>query len=131
VKIDGINGSPFRRMIDAWTRFPVRTETRSVLTLGSSDTPSHRELEMESIPADADIKKLRIVVTPMGIGYVCIEPELSDLPFPVELESIPDMLSMALRDRIRDHPAAKVRSALPVIANGYSVAIHVWFDGAV
>lgn len=44
------------------------------------------------------------------------------------LEQIPFVLSQAMSDWLLDNPHFKVRSTLPVVASGFTVGIHLWYD---
>ncbi len=47
-----------------------------------------------------------------------------------DLEKLPFILSQALSDWLMKNPTYRVRATLPLVASGFTVGIHVWFDNA-
>jgi len=45
-----------------------------------------------------------------------------------DLEKLPFILSQALSDWLIKNPDNRVRATLPLVAGGYTVGIHIWFD---
>lgn len=45
-----------------------------------------------------------------------------------DLEKLPFILSQALSDWLLKNPNYRVRSTLPLVASGFTVGIHVWYD---
>ncbi|MCH2130278.1 MAG: hypothetical protein MK179_14125 [Pirellulaceae bacterium] len=45
-------------------------------------------------------------------------------------EELPQALGQALQSWMGDNPAVVVRSSLPIVQNGHTIAIHLWFDPA-
>jgi hypothetical protein len=61
----------------------------------------------------------------MGMGWVLFVPN-SDRPPPPE--SLPAALHGSVAEWVRQNSIIKVRDTLPVIENGNTVGLHVWFD---
>jgi hypothetical protein len=68
--------------------------------------------------------KVTIDVTELGSGWIHIGPG----KVAPTLENLPVYLDRALRDWLANHPAAVVRTVLPLTAAGTTIGIHVWFD---
>lgn len=66
------------------------------------------------------------VVTQLAPGWVVCAPSPSDPP---PDEDLPYALSQGLEQWLRLHPSVRVRSTLPIVKNGSTVGIHVWYDG--
>ena len=47
---------------------------------------------------------------------------------PPEPEDLPLYLSKAVAARQKQNPMLTVRATLPIVANGNTIAVHVWFD---
>ena len=47
---------------------------------------------------------------------------------PPEPEDLPLHLSKAVAAWQKQNPMLKVRATLPIVRNGNTVAVHVWFD---
>ncbi len=62
---------------------------------------------------------------PMGTGWVLFVASQSDPPPPNEL---PYALSQGLEQWLKNQPGIRVRSTLPMIKDGNTIGIHVWFD---
>ncbi len=60
----------------------------------------------------------------MGTGWVCFEGG-ENPPAP---EQLPIYLNEALGDWQRSNSEFKVRTILPLVVDGNTVAINVWFD---
>ena len=46
----------------------------------------------------------------------------------VELERLPGLIDRTLTDYLTKHPAIRVRATLPILDDGFTVAVHVWYD---
>ncbi|MDR3635087.1 MAG: hypothetical protein P4L84_14880 [Isosphaeraceae bacterium] len=73
--------------------------------------------------------ELRITVEELRPDWVTIRPELSDFRKMVELERIPNLLEQTLIAWLKGHPKAKVRAALGLVEDGFTIAVHLWLDG--
>ena len=72
-------------------------------------------------PSDSQVTIDRIE---MGTGWVCFQAgEMEPDP-----DQLPGYLNHAFYSWLQRNPEFKVRTALPVVASGNTVAIHVWFD---
>lgn len=60
----------------------------------------------------------------MGTGWVCFRGG-DDPPPPAELPSI---LSEAMSEWLTRNSEFRLRTALPIVQDGHTMAIHVWFD---
>jgi hypothetical protein len=67
---------------------------------------------------------VNVVVHDRGPGYIVIAPERID-PIP---EQLPVYLSRSVEAWQRDHPAARVRAALPIVLDGMTLSVHIWYD---
>ena len=61
----------------------------------------------------------------MGPGWVLFVASQSDPPPPDEL---PYALSQGLEQWVKGQPGIRVRSTLPIIKDGNTIGIHVWYD---
>lgn len=69
--------------------------------------------------------KVNIIITEKGPGYVIIAPDRIDkLP-----EQIAVYVSRTLEGWQKENPSYRVRAVCPIIQDGTTLAIHVWFDG--
>lgn len=46
----------------------------------------------------------------------------------VELERLPGLIDRTLTDYLTKNPTIRVRTVLPIVDDGFTVAVHVWFD---
>ncbi len=60
----------------------------------------------------------------MGTGWVCFQG--GDNPPPPD--QLPHILNDALSEWLVRNPEFKVRTMLPVVVDGNTVAINIWFD---
>ena len=74
--------------------------------------------------------QLLIVVEEIRPDWVVIRPALSEFRKAVELERLPGLLDRTLTAWLTDHPRAKVRSALGLVEDGFTVTVHLWLDGS-
>lgn len=75
--------------------------------------------------------ELQVVIEVLGGGHVVVRPALTEFRRLVELERIPELLSRTLADWLQRHSAIRVRATLPIVEDGFTVIVHVWFDGDV
>lgn len=64
--------------------------------------------------------------TNLGPGWVIFAASKTDPPPPEEL---PFALSQGLEQWLRSQPAIRIRSTLPIVRNGNTIGIHIWYDG--
>jgi hypothetical protein len=58
-------------------------------------------------------------------NYVLICPhDAATLP-----PNIAAIINQALLDWLKQHPAVRVRAALPITQDGQTTALHLWYDG--
>jgi hypothetical protein len=62
-------------------------------------------------------------------GWVSIQPELSEFRKLMEMERLPLLLEKSLVAWGLENPDAKVRAAIGFVEDGFTIAIHVWYDG--
>ena len=74
-----------------------------------------------------DIGRFNISVTEVGDSAV-IYPAESQFKKLAEIERLPILLSKTLFHWMSQNPQFRVRNTLPIVEDGYTVAIHVWFD---
>lgn len=60
----------------------------------------------------------------LGTGWVCFQAGEAAPP----AEDLPGYLSQTLCTWLQRNPGFSVRSTLPIMVGGNTVAIHVWFD---
>jgi hypothetical protein len=60
----------------------------------------------------------------MGTGWVCFQGGET----PPSPDQLPFFLNDALAAWLRNNPEFKVRTTLPIVVEGNTVAINVWFD---
>lgn len=74
----------------------------------------------------ADNSNTRVTIdrVDIGEGYVCFQAGQN----PPQPDELPFYLHRTLHDWLRRNLEFRVRAALPIVANGQTVALHVWFD---
>lgn len=82
--------------------------------------------------ADAsEVGRVNIVIDELGPGWLRFRAVLaSDFQREVELERFPGLIDRTLTDFFRKRPGLKVRATMPIVEDGFTVAVHVWFDPA-
>ena len=60
----------------------------------------------------------------MGTGWACFQPGEK----PPSAEKLAGYLNHNFYTWLQRNPEFKVRAILPIVENGNTVAIHVWFD---
>ena len=60
-------------------------------------------------------------------GHVVLSADDDD---PSSPEALPVMLETAMQQWLEENPELFVRSTLPIIQNGQTIAIHIWYDPA-
>ena len=60
----------------------------------------------------------------MGTGWACFLASGT----PPKPEELPLYLSKAVAAWMKQTPSLTVRATLPIVANGNTIAVHVWFD---
>ena len=71
-----------------------------------------------------DDNQVTITRVDMGTGWVCFQAGKKE---PTR-EQLPGFLAHAFYTRLQRNPEFKVRATLPVVSEGNTIAIHVWFD---
>lgn len=80
-----------------------------------------------NVYGEDDISRFNINVTEMEDSAV-IYPAESQFKKLAEMERLPILLSKTLFHWMSKNPQFRVRNTLPIVEDGYTVAIHVWFD---
>lgn len=75
-------------------------------------------------PKSENTSQISIDRVEMGTGWVCFEGG-ENPPAP---EQLPLYLHDALENWLRNNAEFKIRTVLPIVVNGNTVAINVWFD---
>ena len=70
-----------------------------------------------------------VVITDPGPGPVVIQPALTEFRLAVEMERLLDLVGQTLADWPQIHRGVKVRAALPIVEDGFTSAVHVWYGG--
>jgi hypothetical protein len=73
----------------------------------------------------ASSDKIEVERVDMGTGWMCFVAKTGTDPRP---DRLPFALSRAVTDTFQQTPTLTVRSTLPIVSQGNTVAIHVWFD---
>lgn len=68
--------------------------------------------------------KIRVNRLDLGTGWVCF---LAAEP-PAKPEELPLYLSQSVVAWLKQTPTLKVKATLPIVSNGNTIAVHVWFD---
>ena len=71
-----------------------------------------------------DDTKVTIDRIDMGTGWVCFQPGKNSPP----PEHLPALLNRSVCTWLKRNPEFTVRTVLPIVERGNTVAIHVWFD---
>jgi hypothetical protein len=61
----------------------------------------------------------------LATGWAIFQAKPDTDPRP---DRLPFALGRAVTDMLRQTPTLTVRATLPIVSNGNTVAIHVWFD---
>jgi hypothetical protein len=61
----------------------------------------------------------------LGPGWVLFLASQSDPP---PAEELPFALSQGMEQWLRSQPAVRVRATLPIVSDGNTVGIHLWYD---
>jgi hypothetical protein len=73
----------------------------------------------------ADAERIHVDRIDVGAGWLCFVSKSGTDPRP---DRLPYALSRAIEDTFKQTPTLTVRETLPIVSNGNTVAIHVWFD---
>ena len=73
---------------------------------------------------------IQLVVEELRPDWVVIRAALSEFRKQVELERLPGLLDRTLTAWLQERPMLRVRSALGVVEDGFTVALHIWFDAS-
>ncbi|MEX0718570.1 MAG: hypothetical protein WD066_18400 [Planctomycetaceae bacterium] len=76
------------------------------------------------MPSGNGPSKVSIDMLDMGPGWVFFQAG----KIPPTPEQLPHLLSRTLNSWLQAHPSFVVRTTLPIVAEGATVGIHVWFD---
>jgi hypothetical protein len=60
-----------------------------------------------------------------GPGYVIITVDTLDSVS----ERSPILISRTIENWLKDNPGVRVRCAAPIVQDGQTIAVHLWFDG--
>jgi hypothetical protein len=60
----------------------------------------------------------------MGTGWVCFRPGAKT----PNADRLPGYLNRTLCIWLKQNPGLSVRAAIPIMENGNTIAIHIWFD---
>jgi hypothetical protein len=96
-------------------------------TVASDITLPSLEGQTEEKDGDAvkyEPPKVLIDRVEMAAGWVCF---LATEP-PAKPEELPLYLSQSVSAWLRQTPTLTVRATLPIVSNGNTIAVHVWFD---
>jgi hypothetical protein len=74
-----------------------------------------------------DDAKIEIGMVEMGPGWVLFVPAMAPKTDHVR---VPKLLNQSLIYWLRSGAAATVRQTLPIVEDGNTIALHVWFDPA-
>jgi hypothetical protein len=68
--------------------------------------------------------KVRIHTTQIAHGYVIIHAD----DIKTIVDGTPVFVSLTLEKWLKDNPTVRVRATLPIVKDGQTIAVHVWFD---
>jgi hypothetical protein len=73
--------------------------------------------------------QVEVVVQIMGEGWLMVHAVLpTEFQRQVEFERQPNLIHRTLVDWLQKNPSVKVRSTLGIVEDGFTIAVHVWFD---
>jgi hypothetical protein len=67
-----------------------------------------------------------VLVSTQGPGWAVVYPSPNDPPPP---DQLPYHLSLSLEKWLKERPGVRVRTTLPIVKDGDTIGIHVWYDG--
>ena len=73
----------------------------------------------------ADSEQIVVDRVDVSTGWMCFLPKPGTDPRP---DRLPFALSRAVEDTFRQNPGLAVRATPPLVSQGNTVAVHVWFD---
>jgi hypothetical protein len=74
-----------------------------------------------------DARVVNIVIEEFG-DHAVFRPSMTEFKKQVELERLPDLLSKSLSAWTLDRPDLRVRTAVGIVEDGFTAALHIWFD---
>jgi hypothetical protein len=86
----------------------------------------HKDNAMEFY-GEGEVGQIQVTIERVG-DSVIFRPHMSEFRKQAEIEIVPKVLSMAVADWMKNNPRCRVRNTLAILQDGYTVAIHVWFD---
>ena len=69
--------------------------------------------------------KIEVGVETKAEGWVVFRPGITPT---TDMRRVPTALSEIMSDWLKDRPNLQVRTTLPIVEDGNTVAIHVWFQ---
>ena len=69
----------------------------------------------------------KIEIDVLALGEDCVVFQAGITPT-TDLRRVPRLLGETLIAWLSENPTVRIRSALPIVEDGNTVAIHVWFD---
>lgn len=73
---------------------------------------------------------VEVVVEKLGDGWVMISTAFpTEFQKLVEFERLPHLINETLVAWLGAHPGVRVRSSLGIVEDGYTIALHLWYDG--
>ena len=76
---------------------------------------------------DTEIGTLQIVVDG-SVNSAVIRPAMTEFKKLAEINRLPTPLSETLANWTRNRPDYRVHTVFGIMEDGYTVAIHIWFD---
>jgi hypothetical protein len=67
--------------------------------------------------------KVRIHTTKVSHGYTIIHTDVKTIA-----EGTPVILSQSVEKFLKENPTFRVRATFPVVKDGQTVAVHLWYD---
>jgi hypothetical protein len=71
---------------------------------------------------------IEVTVDEPKSGWAIIRDPLSEFRKNVELERLPGLLDRTLTTWLVARPEVRVRATLPIVEEGFTTALHVWWD---
>lgn len=68
--------------------------------------------------------QIKVHITLVAHGYIIVHAD--DITTPSVDTSV--AVSQTVEKVLKDKPTMRVRSTLPIVKEGHTVAVHIWFD---
>jgi hypothetical protein len=69
--------------------------------------------------------KIEIGIVPLAEGWIMFRAGITS---GTDLSRIPTLLNETLIGWLKDRPNVQIRTTLPIVQDGCTVAVHVWYN---